>query len=152
MEKRCSAIGLSAISMQRLSSITRYRTVISLLCLCFAAGCSKEGPTRYKVTGKVTLNGKPAPAFEIFFQPDASKGNSGPGAAVKGRNGVYETRTSKGVTYGPHLVSIVAFDGIPNAESKDGNAVTAKPHQTTVTIPAKDSEQNFDVPASCLVK
>ena len=114
-------------------------------------GCSgNDGPTRYKVSGKVTLNGKPAPAFEIFFRPDSSQGNSGPGATALGRDGLYETR--KGVTMGPHLAEIIVFDGIPNGESNRGSALTQKPYKTTLTIPAEDSEHDFDIPASHLGK
>lgn len=127
------------------------RIVVLLVCLGSLSGCSQQnGPTRYKVSGKVTVNGKPAPVFELFFRPDSAQGNSGPGAMVRGRKGLYETRSGKGVSVGPHLVEIIAFDGVPNSESSEGNALTPKTYTTTVTIPAEDSEQNFDVPASYL--
>ena len=89
---------------------------------------------------------------EIFFRPDTSKGNSGPGAVTRARNGAYQTREGKGVTSGPHVVEIVAFDGIPSASSDDGEPLTTKIYSTTVTLPAEDSTQDFDVPASHLVK
>lgn len=122
---------------------------IALLSLC---GCSgKSGPTRYEVSGRVTLNGKPAPLGEIFFQPDVSQGNRGPGSVARIEKGVYKTLDGKGVTVGKHLVNIVAFDGIPNKECLDGNALTTKVYVATITIPEKNSEQHFDVPTSHLV-
>lgn len=134
-----------------LSISARCQLVAVVVCLDSLSGCSQhDGPVRYKVSGKVTVNGEPAPAFEVFFRPDSAQGNSGPGAMVRGRQGLYETRSGKGVSVGPHLVEIIAFDGIPNSESTDGNALTPKAYITTVTLPAEDSEQNFDVPASAL--
>jgi hypothetical protein len=120
------------------------------MCGCWRGG--GDGPTRYEVTGEVTLNGKPAPWGEIFFQPDAAQKNSGPGTTVRVEKGRFKTRDGKGVSVGPHVVNIIAYDGIPNRESMDGAPLTKKPYVTTVTIPANDSVQNFDVPASHLVK
>jgi hypothetical protein len=129
-----------------------FRTLVLLFCLSTLGGCSQQdGPTRYKVSGQVTINGKPAPAFHIFFRPDSAKGNSGPGAKVRGQHGLYETRPNKGVSIGPHLVEIMAFNGVPNSESNEGDALT-KAYTTSVSLPAEDSEQNFDVPVSHLVQ
>lgn len=132
-------------------SLVRLMTLTLAIATIGCLGCSgNDGSTRYKVSGKVTLNGKPAPAFEIFFRPDPSQGNSGPGATALGRDGLYETR--KGVTTGPHLAEIMVFDGIPNGESNRGSAMILKPYKTTLTIPAEDLEHDFDVPDSHLAK
>jgi hypothetical protein len=104
------------------------------------------------VHGKVTLNGEPAPVVLILFKPDSSKGNSGPGVKVTGHQGFYETSPDKGVTQGPQLVEITAFDGISTEDSKKGNALTKVPYETSVIIPDHDSEQNFDLPDSHLAK
>src|SRR5262245_19161865 len=78
-------------------------------------GCSgQDGPRRYEVSGQITLNGKPAPVGEIYFEPDASQGNTGPGAVARIANSSYRTPKVKGVSVGPHVVNIVASDGVPN--------------------------------------
>lgn len=132
----------------------RHCLVACILAALGMTGCGSgnDGPTRYEVSGEVTLNGKPAPWGEIFFQPDASQQNSGPGATARIEKGRYKTRDGKGVSKGPHIVQIIAYDGVPNSESMDGSVLTKKPFNTTVTLPAEDSVQNFDVPASNLVK
>jgi hypothetical protein len=88
---------------------------------------------------------------EIYFEPDASQGNTGPGAVARIVNSNYRTPKGKGVSVGPHVVNIVASDGISNTSSMDGKPLTTKIYVTNVTIPAEDSVQNFDVPASHLV-
>jgi hypothetical protein len=90
--------------------------------------------------------------FEIYFQPDSAQGNSGPGATAIGRNGVYETRDGKGATAGPNVVEIIALDGVPTSDSRDGSPLTTKAYRTNANLPHADSEQNFDVPASHLIK
>ncbi len=77
--------------------------------------------------------------------------NRGPGSVARIEKAFFKTVPGKGVTAGNHLVNIVAFDGIPNKESLDGNALTTKVFVTTVTIPESSSQHNFDVPASHLV-
>lgn len=117
------------------------------------SGCwsNYDGPMRYDVEGAVTLNGKPSAAGEIAFQPDTDQKNTGPGAVARIENGRYKTLEGKGVSVGPHKVRIIAYDGIPNSESANGNAVTNKPYEATVNIPAENSTHNFDVPTSHLV-
>lgn len=48
-----------------------------------AAGCGKpEGPEYAKVTGTVTVDGKPAAGVNVTFHPDATKGTKGPVSAA----------------------------------------------------------------------
>jgi hypothetical protein len=81
-----------------------------------------------------------------------STGNDGPGASAVVKNGLFKTADGKGATVGPHTVSIIAYDGVPNSESTNGKPLTGKPYVTSVTIPAEKSVQNFDVPSSFLLK
>jgi hypothetical protein len=52
--------------------------------LMVAVGCS-SGPRMYKVTGTVTLDGKPLPEGEILFVPDDPKYGPDPGKIKDGR-------------------------------------------------------------------
>jgi hypothetical protein len=129
-----------------------YLGLIFLLAIAIA-GCSrKSGADRHEVSGKITINGKPAPLAHIMFMPDSSQGVSGPGSAIRGVNGEYKSLAGKGVSQGAHIVNIIVYDGIPNISSKDGDALTKTPYSTTVTVPANDFVHDFDIPASKLVE
>jgi hypothetical protein len=123
----------------------------ALLCACGCFG-GDSGPQRFDVSGTVMLDGEPAPRGEVFFAPDIKKGNAGPGAVTNVVDGKYRTAEGKGVTPGPHIVNIVAFDGIPAGDMPDGRPLTTKTYQVEVDLPAENSVQDFDVPPSHLVK
>ncbi|HLA84892.1 MAG TPA: hypothetical protein VJL29_08860 [Thermoguttaceae bacterium] len=87
-------------------------SVMALL-VGLAAGCGDRGPTRYRVSGTVTFQGKPVPLGAIQFTPDTSKGNRGPAAFAGIKNGRYDTAASgQGFVGGPQVVTVDAFDGV----------------------------------------
>src|SRR5262245_1541219 len=91
--------------------------VTSLVVLYMVAGCGQNGPRRYHLSGKVTLAGQSVPAGQIFFDPDISKGNDGPGGFAFIKNGAFDTRLDgRAHIGGPHQVRIQAFDGKPGSE------------------------------------
>jgi hypothetical protein len=57
-----------------------------------------RGPQRFHVEGKVTFDGKPVPSGTIRFEPDSTKGNTGPVGYAAIIDGRYTTATegSKG--------------------------------------------------------
>ena len=126
-----------------------------LLAMLLAPGCgSGGGPGRLAVSGKVTYQGQPVPAGSVAFEPDASRGGSGPGAVAQIKDGRYHTARGKGPTAGPHRVRITGYDGKPCTIDgtpdgmflPEGKALFA-PYETTVDLPPDDSEQDFEVPA-----
>jgi hypothetical protein len=126
-----------------------------LAVLLAAAGCgSGGGAGRIAVSGKVTHQGQPVPAGSVAFEPDASRGGKGPGAVAVIKDGRYDTARDKGPTAGPHRVRINGYDGKPCTIDgtpngmflPEGKALFA-PYETTVDLPAKGSQQDFDVPA-----
>jgi hypothetical protein len=56
------------------------------------AGCS-SGPAVQHLSGKVTFNQQPVPAGRVFFLPDPTKANTGPGGFAEIKDGVFNTRT-----------------------------------------------------------
>ncbi len=85
----------------------------------FLAGCggSDDGPPRADVSGTVTFKGQPVPVGKIIFEPDTSKGNSGPQAFADIKDGKYSTAESgKGTVGGPHVIRINGWDGKPPNE------------------------------------
>ncbi|MEA1952421.1 MAG: hypothetical protein U9N87_13660 [Planctomycetota bacterium] len=108
------------------------------------AGCGRDGPSRYEVSGTVTYDGQSVPGGRILFAPDSARGNTGPGSVAEIRNGRYHTRREKGFTGGPCVVTIYGTDGSMPTEARD-NALFA-PYETHVDLPQDDCRQDFDVP------
>lgn len=130
------------------------RAPATLLAILLAAGCGSGGAGRLSVSGKVTYQGRPVPAGSVTFEPDASRGASGPGAVAEIKDGRYRTPSGKGPTAGPHRVRITGYDGKPCTLDgtpggmwlPQGKALFPQ-YQTTVDLPADASAQDFDVPA-----
>lgn len=76
--------------------------------LIIGAGCSPRGPARHHIEGSVTFDGEPVPSGLIRFEPDATKGNSGPVGYAAIIDGRYTTgeQGSKGALQGP-LVAVM---------------------------------------------
>jgi hypothetical protein len=125
-------------------------SVAMLLCAVIAGcGRSTDGPKRYPLSGTVTYNGQPVPKGFITLEPDAEKGNSGPGGADI-VNGKYDTRTTMGIVGGHYRVRITGTDGVPvtieGEELPDGKPLFP-PYETTIEFPAAATVQNFEIPA-----
>jgi hypothetical protein len=120
--------------------------VFVLLLAALLAGCG--GERIYNLSGTVTFQGKPVPAGQIVFEPDASAGNSGPAAFAKIKDGKYDTRIldGRGTVGGPHLVRIHGRDGIPRGELLNGLPLF-RDYETKIDLPKADVKQDFEVPA-----
>lgn len=97
----------------------------AVFCACLTiavlAGCRGDdaGPARYDVSGAVTYAGQPVPRGTIQFQPDGTKGNSGPAANAEIIDGRYDTlKLGSGTVGGPHIVVIQGFDGNAKPEEE----------------------------------
>ena len=121
----------------------------ALLVSIALAGCGQSGPDRYQVFGTIEHNGSPVPTGYIVFEPDTSKGNSGPGAAAAINDGRYATPRGKGIVGGPYIVRIHGSDGIPVELPGEGIEPNGTPlftdHLEYVDFPHGDSEQDFIV-------
>lgn len=111
------------------------------------SGCSRSGPARYNLSGTVKFDGKPLPVGFIYFIPDESKGNKGPGSGAEIKNGSYSTPSGGGVIGGPMIVKIDGFDGV----SKDlGGEVVAngsalfEAYEVRVDIEKKNGKKDFE--------
>jgi hypothetical protein len=103
--------GRSALMSQRSWAVS-----LTALLAGVVAGCG-DGPSLARVSGVVTLNGKPYPNALVSFQPMASKESQNPGKGSVGQtdeNGrfelVYEGR-KKGAVVGKHTVRISTMPG-----------------------------------------
>lgn len=97
-------------------------------CLLFVAvamtaGCSGGGLGR--VSGTVTLDGKPLADVEVLFAPEVVDGNGSPGVysfCVTDSEGKFELKTryqKQGAVVGPHLVTIQYPDEGDIEETRD---------------------------------
>jgi len=111
--------------------------------LLVLAGCG-SGVSRYDLQGSVTYQGKPVPAGEVTFSPDTSKGNSGPGAFARIKDGKYQTEDDMGIVGGPHVVRILGLDGKAVGESTYGLPLFPE-YTTHVDFPKEDSTHDFTV-------
>lgn len=117
----------------------------ALALIPLATGCGGDG--RYTVSGKVTYAGKLVPVGEIAFEPDASRGNRGPGSLARIKAGQYSTEPGMGVVGGAYEVRITPFDGVPAGESTDGKPLLRAPYVTKIDLPRGTASQDFDIPA-----
>jgi hypothetical protein len=120
------------------------KAALAVLIIAFA-GCS-DSPTRFSVSGSVTLGGRPVKAGEVTFEPDSSKGNRGPGSVARIKDGRYATEPGMGVIGGAYIVRIVPLTGVASGDALDGKALLPAPYEERVEFPSADSTRDFDIP------
>lgn len=116
--------------------------------LVSAAGCGGNGdPRQNNLSGNVTFGGKPIPAGSIVFEPDASKGNTGPQGLADIRDGKYDTSaTGKGTVGGPYIVRITGFDRVEENEYEPATPLFAE-YKIEADLPEETGKMDFEVPA-----
>ncbi len=134
----------------------RFPGFINGLCLAGAmiaisiAGCGagNDGPPRYPLSGTVTFEGQPVPIGTIYFNPDGTQGNTGPGSAADIRDGKYETPAGKGHVGGPMIIRVDGYDGIEvqeNGETLTQGKSMFPTFETKADLPKEKAEKNFVV-------
>jgi predicted small lipoprotein YifL len=121
------------------------RWIAALLVIVVSfSGCGPRGPQRFQLEGKVTFDGKTVPSGTIRFEPDSTKGNTGPVGYTAIKDGRYTTAMegSKGSLKGP----IVAFlTGGPAPDPKvEFPKMWFIDHRTTLTLEPKSGATTFD--------
>ncbi len=116
------------------------------LILCVAAllaGCSVgDAQQRFRVSGKVTFDGKPVPHGEVLFTPDGSQSNAGAQGIATIENGHYDTQGSRapGVAGGPTVVRVTALS--------DPKGTLLFEHEFHVDLPQADTTHDIEISAS----
>lgn len=109
-------------------------------------GCGQSGPPRYHVSGTVTYQGEPVPVGSILFQPDPTKGNSGPYGNAAIKDGKYDTRLDGQPTCGGSQIVIVqAFDGEHFTEYTPYGAPLGDGYQQPHELPKKDATLDIEL-------
>jgi len=126
---------------------SRYLHLVASTLLVFNLGCGERGPQRYHVSGTVTYKGEPVAFGSIVFQPDQSRGNSGPYGAASIKDGKFDTQIDgHGPIGGPHLVMIEAFDGknINEDYAPYGNSIGST-YQRPFDLPSENSTLEIEL-------
>jgi hypothetical protein len=117
----------------------------SLLVLALAlAGCGKDN--RLVLAGAVTYDGKPLPYGTIKFDPDRTKGGSGPQGSGEIRDGRYRTNPNFGPQPGPHVVRITGWSRGPEEGMLPYPVVSE--YEIQVDVPAGGGELDFAIPSA----
>jgi hypothetical protein len=104
---------------------------VAALASIFTLGCGPTGPGLGRVTGQVTLDGKPLPNVAVTFMPT---GEGGTASGVTDANGKYELThaSGKGAPVGKNMVAVttvqkaqstVDFSQIPSDSPEYAKAV-----------------------------
>lgn len=126
--------------------VLRHLLSVTLLAAVATLGCGPGKDKVYNVSGMVTFNSKPIPKGQIFFDPDATKGNTGTQGFATIINGKYTTaEKGQGVRGGAHVVRILGFDGKEANEAPFGQFLFPE-YVLNKDLPKADAELNVDVP------
>jgi hypothetical protein len=123
---------------------------VAALVLSAVAGCGPAGPARHPVEGAVTYAGKPLPRGTIRFDPDGTKGNTGPVGMAEIVDGRYATKADggRGPLQGPLVVWI---SGYPPADpAKEFQPPLFSDYRVEIKLEPSASgptQLDFDVPA-----
>jgi hypothetical protein len=115
---------------------------LALVCLVasISVGCGENGPQRYQLSGKVSMDGVPIPYGEIIITPDASKKNSGPQGRAPIVNGVFDTAASDGLGIGGGPV-LIRVNGMSGPRGK-----TLCEYEFSTELPPSSSTKDIVVP------
>ena len=116
------------------------------MCL-LTASCGRSGPDRYNLSGVVKYEGKPIPVGFIYFNPDESKGNKGPGSGAEIKNGQYSTPAGAGIIGGPMIVKIDGYDGVSkelNGETLANGSALFEAYELHVDLEKKNGKKDFE--------
>lgn len=112
-----------------------------ILALVVFSGC-EQGEKLYRVSGKVTHQGKPIPKGLIHFDPQAD----GPQGFANIVDGSYDTaQQGQGVRGGAYNVRVNGFDGKEANEAPFGQPLFPE-YTGTKDLPEADSTYDLDVP------
>lgn len=89
--------------------------VVATLALATGVGCQKSNGLT-PVTGRVTWKGNPVPMGNVYIEPDASQGNTGPQCRSSIINGAFTSRPEFGSVSGPVIVDVEGSEQLPDKE------------------------------------
>jgi len=148
----CSTLKIDnhpACSQQSFSNGLRL-AVATLMLAGLSIGCGNakdDGPTRFRVHGTVSYDGQPVPFGTITFEPDSSKGNSGPQGFATIKDGLFDTNSGdgKGGVGGPTIISVAGTTHEVVTEGSPGRFLF-QDYQMKQELPEGESTLEISVP------
>jgi hypothetical protein len=118
---------------------------ISFLVAAFVlVGCG-DADVLYDVNGSVTFDGKPIPKGLIFFDPDVTKGGTGPQGFANILDGKFTTAVQgKGIRGGAYVIRVNGYDGKEAPEAPFGQYLFPE-HEEKKDMPKANSELNLAI-------
>jgi hypothetical protein len=89
--------------------------VVAVLALATSVGCQKSNGLT-PVSGRVTWKGNPVPMGDVYIEPDASQGNTGPQCRSSIIKGVFTSRPEFGSVSGPVIVDVEGSEQHPDKD------------------------------------
>ncbi|WP_435017943.1 carboxypeptidase-like regulatory domain-containing protein [Tundrisphaera sp. TA3] len=104
------------------------------------SGCGESGPSPVKVTGVVTLDGKPVEGAVVSYLPDPASPGARPAEALTGADGSYrpETDGRTGVIPGKYHIVVTKAPPLPESVAKD-EALKDDPYMAQLSAGMLDS-------------
>jgi len=135
----------------RTAGVRRRRLVVVICCVLAVAGsgsaCRKAGVARYRVTGRVTYDGKDLPAGIIYFEPDSARGNLGATGYATIVDGRFDTAVKgKGAIGGAMLVRVNGHEKPANPHDESPGIILVQDHVEQADFPQAAVEWNVAVP------
>lgn len=135
------------------ATVVAFRTSpwMFLLLAVALTGCGQSGndPRSFHVHGEATFDGKPIPRGGVTFDPDGSKGNTGPQGYAEIIDGKFDThQNGKGTTGGDQIVTITAYDGKATEDNPEGKPLFFGWKTNVTFADDKNPTMNFDVKKS----
>ena len=129
--------------MKRLRVRSYFGAVSTMLLGLMLIGCGgSSGVGRVELSGSVTHVGKPVPAGQVRFEPDRTRGGTGPVGFASIRDGKYNTRRNgKGPVAGPVTVLIRGY-----VSSAPGAPNLFPQYATVLNVSPGDNFADFDIP------
>lgn len=127
----------------------RRAQIVAVLLAGLWAGCGTTDVPRYRLSGAVTIDGRPIEAGEILLEPDTSQGNAGPGGMAVIEDGYFDTNSGQGTVGGPHIARITAGTGQDVTElAPYGTLYSQQEFRVPIDLPKAPSERNLAVTTS----
>ncbi len=125
----------------------RLTIVLTLCALCVGCGGGGDEARKFDVSGTVNYKGNPVKFGTVIFDPDRTKGNSGPQGIADIRDGKYDTSGRIGVSGGAYNVVINGYNEQPNVNDESSSVKPLFPEfRKAIDLPQSSTTMNFDIP------
>lgn len=128
-----------------------YHALVAVTLCAFSgavfSGCQQNDVRRFRVSGRVTFDGKDLPAGRIYFEPDSSRGNSGASGYAEIVEGRFDTdKNGKGSIGGPMVVRVNGYEK-PTSLSDESSPVRTyvRDYEERVELPKNATEWNVTI-------